>query len=157
MTTQRGRDRLHRGRWMTQTVTDRPMIDRVGRLDSVRPVPTLRAMAALLFRRLLACLTVVAYLGAASAVPVVCADAADLAGSAIHETSGQPDTPMPPCKGMADGCMTGPGCAFLTGTLVPPVKAGAAFAWSSITYHATAAALHGRTLEPVLGPPISRA
>lgn len=126
-------------------------------LEVAGAVPILAAMAALFFRRVLACLIVVAYLGAANAVPVMRADAAELGSQAMHDTGGGADTPMPPCKGMAAGCVTELGCLFLVGALAAPVDGGTTFAWSSITYHPAAAAFDGRTLEPALGPPISRA
>lgn len=114
-------------------------------------------MTVLLLRRVLAFLTVVAYLGAASAVPVLCADAAVLGSQATQDTGGELDTPMPPCKGVARGCVTDLGCIFLVGTLVAPVDDGTLFVWSSVTYQPTVTAFRGRTLEPALGPPISRA
>ncbi len=70
------------------------------------------------FRRLfdIAFLSAPARIMSAAAMPM----AMDMtAGMAMAAQDGDPDGAPAPCKGMAPGCMTEPGCVFMIGVPVP--------------------------------------
>ncbi len=116
-----------------------------------------------LLRQFLSLLIVTAYLGAAMvqlAPGIEAATAAPMqSGMAMPAPDGTGD-PMP-ChqgKGMVPGCMTDLGCVFLVSLPAMPVLSLVSrFVWSQVNYGDTAEALHGRSIKPALGPPISLA
>jgi hypothetical protein len=112
-----------------------------------------------LLRRILALLIVTAYAGAAmlQVAPTFATDAgmsSSMAGM-MHEQDGQND--KMPCKGMLPNCMTDIGCIFLVTLPTPDVNLFTRTSWSSVIYDSASDALHGRTIKPALGPPISLA
>ena len=106
-----------------------------------------------LLRRTLAFLIVAAYVGAASTGPMVYANTPDVSSSMMHEHDGQSDTM--PCKGMAHGCFSELGCIFLVSMPAADLTLFTTTAWSSVTYPPELQSLHGRSIKPALGPPIS--
>ncbi len=109
-----------------------------------------------LLRRSLALLIVAAYIGAATLAPMIYADSPDMSQGAMHMTDDGQDGKMP-CKGMVHGCVTDLGCIFLVAALLPDLRPFTVTAWSPVSYDNPSDALHGRTIEPALGPPISLA
>jgi hypothetical protein len=112
-----------------------------------------------LLRRLLALLIVTAYLGPTmpQVAPTYAANAGmttPLAGL-MHEPDGQND--KMPCKGMPPNCMTDIGCIFLVTVPTPDLDLVTRTSWSSVIYDNASDTLHGRTIKPALGPPISLA
>jgi hypothetical protein len=112
-----------------------------------------------LLRRLLALLIVTAYLGATilQVAPTFAANAGmsgSMAGM-MHEPDGQND--KMPCKGMLPNCMIDIGCIFLVSVPTPDPDLFTPTSWSSVMYDSVSDALHGRTIKPPLGPPISLA
>jgi hypothetical protein len=104
--------------------------------------------------RSLTLLIVAAYIGAATLAPIIYADTPDRARGAMRMTDDGQDGKMP-CKGMAHGCVTDFGCIFLVAAPTPNVSLFTATAWLPVRYDNPSDALHGRTIEPALGPPIS--
>jgi hypothetical protein len=115
-------------------------------------------MSVKLLRRILALLIVTAYLGAAM-LQVAPGYAANTkmdhaaVGGMTHDQD-QPGDKMP-CKGMLPNCMTDIGCIFLITLPIPDVDLFTPTTWSSVIYDSASDALHGRTIKPALGPPIS--
>jgi hypothetical protein len=113
-----------------------------------------------LLRRILALLIVTAYAGATmlQVAPTYAAsagiDGSSMAGM-MHEQDGQND--KMPCKGMLPNCITDIGCIFLVTLRTPDVDLFTRTNWSSVIYDSASDALHGRTIKPALGPPISLA
>jgi hypothetical protein len=111
-----------------------------------------------LLRRFLALLIVTAYIGATTLQAATYAANAGMDGSSMagmmHEPDGQTD--KMPCKGMLPNCMTDIGCIFLV-TMPAPDLDLFTTSWSSVIYDNASDALHGRTIKPALGPPISLA
>ena len=118
-------------------------------------------MSVKLLRRFLALLITTAYLGAAMVQLAPSSDAASApmqSGMAMHQPDGSGD-PMP-ChnKGMPPGCMTDLGCVFLVSLpALPALTLVTRAAWSSVDYGGAEQRLHGRSIKPALGPPISLA
>jgi len=115
-----------------------------------------------LLRQFLALLIVTAYLGAAIMLLAPSGNAATnspmQSSMAMHEPEGSGD-PMP-ChnKGMPPGCMTDLGCVFLVSLpALPVLTLVTRAAWSSVIYGGAEQHLHGRSVKPALGPPISLA
>jgi hypothetical protein len=110
-------------------------------------------------RRILALLIVTAYAGATmlQVAPTFAADAGTSSSMAttMHEQDGRKD--KMPCKGMLPNCMTDIGCIFLVTVPTPDVDLFTRTRWSSVIYDTASDALHGRTIKPALGPPISLA
>jgi hypothetical protein len=109
------------------------------------------------FSRILALLLVATYIGAT--MLVIAPSGSDMSSAAIdgmmHEQDGPGD--RMPCKGMVPGCVTDLGCVFLISLAAPALTLVTVTAWSSVTYPGLDRALHGRTVKPALGPPISLA
>jgi len=109
-----------------------------------------------LLRRSLALLMVAAYIGAVSLASMIYADGPDMNQGAMHMTDDGQDGDIP-CKGMTHSCITDLGCIFLVAAPTPDLSLLTVTAWSSVIYDNPSDALHGRTIEPALGPPISLA
>jgi hypothetical protein len=116
-----------------------------------------------LLRRILTLLIVTAYVGATAlqAAPSYAANInhaamshTDMSGM-MHEQDGQGD--KMPCKGMLPACVTDLGCIFFVSLPAPDVSLFTATAWSSVIYPGSSESLHGRSIKPALGPPISLA
>ena len=112
-----------------------------------------------LLRRLVALLIVAAYAGATMplAAPTFSANpgmSSSVAGM-THEQDGRND--KMPCKGMLPNCMIDIGCIFLVSVPTPDPDLFTLTSWSSVMYDSASDALHGRTIKPALGPPISLA
>jgi hypothetical protein len=113
-----------------------------------------------LLRWILALLIVTAYLGAAmlQVAPGYAAntkmDHAAMGGM-MHDQD-KPGDKMP-CKGMLPNCMIDIGCIFLVSVPTPDPDLFTPTSWSSVMYDSASDALHGRTIKPALGPPISLA
>jgi hypothetical protein len=109
------------------------------------------------FSRILALLLAATYIGAT--MLVIAPSGSDMSSAAIggmmHEQDGPGD--RMPCKGMVPGCVTDLGCVFLISLAAPDLTLVTVTAWSSVTYPGLDQALHGRTIKPALGPPISLA
>ena len=110
-----------------------------------------------LLRRILVLLIVTAYVGATvfQVAPVFAASPAT--GSAamsgmMHEEPGQGD--KMPCKAMLPNCVTDIGCIFLVSVPTPDLTLITTTTWSPVTYDNAPDALRGRTIKPVLSPPI---
>jgi hypothetical protein len=105
----------------------------------------------------LALLIMGAYIGATvlSAVPVANAANMDMSSNIAHAQPGPGD--KAPCHGMTPGCVTELGCVFLISVLPPVSTISTATAWAAVTYAILPESLRGRSTEPDLGPPISRA
>ena len=111
-----------------------------------------------LLRQILTLLIVTAYIGATMlpAAPTHAANAGMNHAGMMHDHQNPGDNKMP-CKGMLPGCVTDVGCIFFV-TLPPPgLTVPTATAWSSVSYDNASQGLHGRTVEPALGPPIRAA
>jgi hypothetical protein len=111
-----------------------------------------------LLRQILALLIVIAYVGVTvfQVAPVYAANA-DMGRSSMngmmHEQAGQSD--KMPCKGMLPNCVTDLGCIFLLSLpAAPELNVFTRTAWLSVVYSGSSQFLHGRTIEPALGPPI---
>lgn len=108
-----------------------------------------------LLRQVLALLIVTAYVGATllQAVPTMAAPAAAMTGMMPDQNS-QGD--QMPCTGMAPHCVTDLGCVFLVSLpAAPDPDFYTATEWSSVTYAGSPQILHGRSIKPALGPPIT--
>jgi len=110
-----------------------------------------------LLRRILALLIVTAYIGATAlqAAPVYPATA-DMSSSSMNGMMHEHDSPgdKMPCKGMLPNCVTDIGCIFLVSVPTPDLTLITTTTWSPVTYDNAPDALRGRTIKPVLGPPI---
>jgi hypothetical protein len=111
-----------------------------------------------LLRQILALLIMTAYVGVTvfQVAPVYPANG-DMNSSSsmngmMHEQTGQSD--KMPCKGMLPNCVTDLGCIFLLSLpAAPELNVFTRTAWLSVVYPGSSH-LHGRTIEPALGPPI---
>ena len=111
-----------------------------------------------LLRQILTLLIVTAYIGA-TMLPVAPTHAANAGmnhAGMMHDHQNPGDDKMP-CKGMLPGCITDLGCIFLVSLPAPDLTLGGVTAWSSVSYDNASQGLHGRTVEPALGPPIRAA
>jgi len=107
-----------------------------------------------LLRRILALLIVTAYLGATMLQVANAGMSSSMAGM-MHKPDGQND--KMPCKGMLPNCMIDIGCIFVVSVPTPDPDLFTPTSWSSVMYDSASDALHGRTIKPALGPPISLA
>ena len=108
-------------------------------------------------QRLLALLIAAVYLGAtviqaAAMTPVPVASMAD---GMMHQPDGSGD-PMP-CQGKkTPPCVSDFGCVFLISLpALPTLGFFTATEWSLIAYGGNSSSLHGRSIKPALGPPIT--
>jgi hypothetical protein len=112
-----------------------------------------------LLRQILALLIMTAYVGVTvfQVAPVYAANV-DVSSSSsmngmMHGQAGQSD--KIPCKGMLPNCVTDLGCIFLLSLpSAPELNVFTRTAWLSVVYPDSSQFLHGRTIEPALGPPI---
>src|SRR5438128_128539 len=109
-------------------------------------------------RRVLAILILTAYLSAAMGqhVPFAHAMSGDAGtGMAHHQES---PTDRMPCKSTPQPCVADLGCVFLIGlpAVLDPTLLTLT-AWASVRYPGAPQTLHGLSVKPALGPPISRA
>jgi hypothetical protein len=111
-------------------------------------------MSSPLLRRIFALLFSVALIGAlpTQVVPVIAVGGGSSMTMMATDTGS--DTNGSPCKGMTADCMTDLGCIFAVGLPAPQAIVATRFAWSPVTYWASANHSTGRTLAPDLGPPI---
>ena len=109
-----------------------------------------------LLRRFFALLAVSAYLSATTlaAVPVANAAAVEMGSSKMHQQDGMGD--KMPCNGKMSTCVTELGCVFMISLPVPDLAVSTSIVWSPVIYSGSLDPLHGRTIRPALGPPISR-
>ena len=108
-------------------------------------------------QRLLALLIVAVYLGAtviqaAAMTPVPVASMTD---GMMHQPDGSGDAM--PCQGKkTPRCVSEFGCVFLISLpALPTLGFFTATEWSSVGYGVTSPSLHGRSIKPALGPPIT--
>jgi hypothetical protein len=111
----------------------------------------------ILLRRVLALLFVTAYMGAAmfQLAPASQAITGDMSSGMVHH-----DAPIDkmPCQDTTSPSVTDLGCIFLVGLpAMPDPTLLTITAWSSVHYLGSPNALHGRSVKPAIGPPISRA
>jgi len=109
-------------------------------------------------RRLVVFLILTVYVSAAMVqqVPLAHAMSVDMSTGMAHDQEGPTD--RMPCNSTPAPCVTDLGCIFLVGlpSMPDPALLGLT-AWSSIHYLGSRDALHGRSIEPAIGPPISHA
>jgi len=109
-------------------------------------------------RRIAALLILTAYVSAVMVqlVPLAHAMSGNMSSGMAHHQEAPTD--KMPCKGAVSPCITDLGCVFLVGlpTIIDPTLLTLT-AWSSVSYHGSPDALHGRSVKPAIGPPISRA
>jgi len=109
-------------------------------------------------RRVIALLILTAYVGVAviSHAPPGQAMSGDV-GTHIAQHQEGPTDNMP-CKSNPPPCVTDLGCIFLVGLpSIPDPTLLTLAAWSMVHYLGSPHALHGRSVKPAIGPPISRA
>ena len=109
-------------------------------------------------RRVVALLIVTAYVSAAMVqhVPFASATAADMGTGMAHHQ--EPPKDRMPCKSTPQPCVADLGCMFLVS--LPAASDPALLtlaAWASVQYPGSPDPLHGRSVKPALGPPISLA
>ncbi len=110
-----------------------------------------------LIRGFLALLILSVHLGATmfAVAPVANAASADMSHGMMHEPGGTGD--KMPCKSTMPVCMTEFGCILMVGVPAPELALSTMVGWSSVSYAAAGESLRGRSIEPTLDPPISRA
>lgn len=110
-----------------------------------------------LLRRFFAFLIVGAYLSATilAAMPVANAAAVEMGSGMMHQQDGTSD--KMPCNDKMPGCVTELGCVFMVSLPAPDLAVSTVVVWSPVIYSGSLDPLHGRTIRPALGPPISRA
>jgi hypothetical protein len=126
-------------------------------LNRIAGRPTLTAMPTVL-RRIVGLLILTAYVSAVmiQLVPVAHAMPGNMGSGMAHHQEAPTDNM--PCKGTVSPCMTDLGCVFLVGLpTMPDPTLLALTAWSSVRYPGSPDTLHGRSVKPAIGPPISRA
>ncbi len=109
-------------------------------------------------RRFFALLIMSAYLSAAIlvAMPIANAAVVEMGGGMMHRQDGT--SHEMPCKSKRPACIIELGCVFMVSLPAPDLAASTSIAWSPVTYYSGSLdPLHGRTIRPALGPPISRA
>src|SRR5882762_8352775 len=109
-------------------------------------------------RRVLALLILTAYASVATIqlAPLAQAMSGDVGTGMAHPQEGP--THRMPCKSTPPLCVTDLGCIFLVGLpSMPDPTLLTLTAWSMVHYLGSPHALHGRTVKPAIGPPISRA
>ena len=109
-----------------------------------------------LLRRVFALLIVGAYLSATilGAMPMANAAPAEMGSGMMHQPNATGDNM--PCKGKVSGCVTELGCVFMVSLPAPDLAVLSSIVWSPVVYSGSLDSLHGRTILPALGPPISR-
>jgi hypothetical protein len=113
------------------------------------------------FRRFFSILFLAAYVSATilTVVPTAMAAPNGMAGEMTGMTM-QADGPgdkMPmPCK-MKPDCVTEIGCIFMVSLPAPDLAVTTPVVWSAVRYSMASEFLDGRSTQPLLGPPISRA
>ncbi len=130
---------------------------RRGQLEQHRRASYPNAMLTAL-RRVIALLILTAYVGAAviSHAPPGQAMSGDVGTGMAHHQEGPTD--RMPCKSTPSPCVTDLGCIFLVGLpSMPDPTLLTLTAWSMVHYLGSPDALHGRSVKPAIGPPISRA
>ena len=113
-----------------------------------------------LLRRVLVLLILTAYVSAVMfpIAPLASAVPGKMNIGIAHDQNAPTD--QMPCngKGMAQPCVMDFGCIFLVGLpAIPDPTLLTATAWSSVHYLGSPNALHGRSIKPAIGPPISLA
>jgi len=108
-------------------------------------------------RRLVALLILTAYMSAAMGqhVPFARAMSGDVGTGMAHHQEGPND--RMPCKSTPQPCVADLGCMFLVS--LPAVSDPTLLtlaAWASVQYPGSPQAMHGLSVKPALGPPISR-
>jgi hypothetical protein len=73
----------------------------------------------------------------------------------VHKQAGHDGNT--PCNGVLPNCVTDIGCIYLLSMPTPDLTLFTTTGWSSVIYNNAPEALHGRTIKPALGPPISLA
>ena len=108
------------------------------------------------FRRVIAVLILTAYASAALVQHVPFAHAmAGVVSTAMTQHQDGPSHPMP-CKSTPQPCIADLGCVFLISLpAISDPRVLTLSAWASIEYPAVQSRLHGRSIKPPLGPPIS--
>ena len=109
-------------------------------------------------RRLIAFLILTVYMSAAiiQHVPLAHAMSVDMSTGMAHGQEGPPD--RMPCNSTPAPCVTDLGCIFLVGLpSMPDPTLLCLTAWALIHYPGSRDTLHGRSIEPAIGPPISHA
>jgi hypothetical protein len=109
-----------------------------------------------LLRRILTILIVSAYFGASVLVvaPMANAASAPMGAGMMQQQDGMGD--KMPCKGMMPSCMNEFGCIFMVTLPAPDLTISTIVVWSPVTYVTAAEFPQGRSIQPALGPPISR-
>ena len=125
-------------------------------LEQSRPASYPNAMPTTL-RRLVALLILTAYMSAATfpLVPAAHAMSGDMGTSMAHHQD-NPNDRMP-CKSTPQPCVADLGCMFLVS--LPAVSDPTLLtlaAWASVQYPGSPQTMHGLSVKPALGPPISR-
>ena len=109
-------------------------------------------------RRLVVFLILTVYMSAAMVqhVPLAHAMSVDMSTGMAHDQENPTD--RMPCNSTPAPCVIDLGCVFLVGlpSMPDPILLGLT-AWSSIHYLGSRDSLHGRSIEPAIGPPISHA
>ena len=112
-----------------------------------------------LLRQIFSMLLVVVYVSATiiTVAPVANAALQEMSGAMTMKTGDASGTmPMPCSKNMKPGCVTELGCMFMVS--LPAANPGIAtvIGWSMVTYTVSAEFLPENSIQPALGPPISR-
>lgn len=112
-----------------------------------------------MLRRMLTLLILTAYIGAVGLqlVPVADAMSASSTAGMAHDQDKSPD--RMPCKGTTTApCMGDLGCVFLVGLPnLPNPTSLSRTTWSPVQYPGSPRIMHGRSVKPAIGPPISLA
>ncbi len=122
----------------------------------VRQKHMLSGMPMTILRRLLSILILTVYVGGTIVPATSMAYAADAAMPTMMAGHADHGAPMP-CKGKLAGCVTEIGCIVLVSLPAPYVAVSTSIVWSPVIYSVSLDPLHGLTIPPTLGPPISRA
>jgi len=88
-------------------------------------------------------------------MPIAHAAAVEMGSGMMHQQDGT--SHEMPCNGKMPTCMTELGCVFMVSLPAPHLAASTSIAWSAVIYSVSLDPLHGRTIRPALGPPISHA
>jgi hypothetical protein len=113
---------------------------------------------ATVLRRMAALLILTAYVGAVMVqfLPLAHAMAGNMSSGIAHHQDAPHD--KIPCKGTVSPCISDLGCVFLMGLATTPDPTLLTLtALSAVQYPGSPDALHGRSVQPAIGPPIPRA
>jgi len=108
--------------------------------------------------RVIALLILTAYASAATIqlAPLAQAMSGDMTTGMAHQQEAPTD--RMPCKSTPSPCVGDLGCIFLVGLpAIPDPTLLTLTAWSMVHYRGSPHTLHGRSVKPAIGPPISRA